>query len=71
MVCDEIERDLAIRYETPRVCYHLMMGRTRDNPYILLAHHSSLQPPHALAGLLAARGFSGLIWPVFPDLNGL
>ena len=32
MVCDEIERDLAIRYETPRVCYHLMMGRTRDNP---------------------------------------
>jgi len=32
VVCDEIERDLAIRYETPRVCYHLMMGRTRDNP---------------------------------------
>ena len=31
VVCDEIERDLAIRYETPRVCYHLMMGRTRDN----------------------------------------
>ena len=47
---NEIWRSVPLR-NTAYVCYHLMMGRTRDNSYILLAHHSS----HESGGALYAR----------------